>query len=101
MSSVQTVSPRVGLQRTVALVIAALASLGLLGCRVTLLFDQPEAGADAPIADRPCATDQRCSIALPYCDRTTGRCVGCLTTADCSESQLCDPDSSRCRAPAL
>ena len=36
------------LRSTIALVVAATAALGLLGCRVTLRFDQPEAGADAP-----------------------------------------------------
>ena len=77
---------------TMALVVAAAAALGLLGCRVTLRFDQPEAGADAPNDDRSCTTDQQCSSPLPRCDRTTGRCVGCLTTSDCSGNLVCDPE---------
>ena len=51
----ETVSPGARPRPTSArdgFVVAAIAALGLLGCRVTLRFDEPEAGADAPPADR-------------------------------------------------
>ena len=99
MTCGETVSYEPRLRSTIALVVATAAALGLLGCRVTLRFDQPEAGTDAPIADRSCTTDQQCSSPLPRCDRTTNRCVGCLTTSDCAVNLICDPDSSSCRSP--
>jgi hypothetical protein len=80
-----------------AVVVATSALLGLVDCRVTLRFDEPEAGADARGADRSCSTDQQCATPFPRCNQTTGRCVGCLTAADCSSNQFCDPDASRCR----
>jgi len=84
--------------RTMTFLFAALVTtLGVLGCRVTLRFDQPEAGADASPTDRSCVSDQQCSSPFPRCNVSTGRCVGCLAAADCSASQFCDPDSSRCR----
>ena len=60
-------------QLATALVVAAIAALGLLGCRVALRFEQPEAGTDAPMADRACTTNQQCANPLPHCDRSTGR----------------------------
>jgi hypothetical protein len=100
MISGQTVSPRVRSRPTplvMAVVVASLAALGVLGCRVTLRFDEPEAGADAPTADRPCSSDQQCSSPSPRCNRSTGRCVACLTNADCAANQFCDPDEWKCR----
>jgi hypothetical protein len=84
-------------RRTMTFLFAAIATLGVLGCRVTLRFDQPEAGADASAADRSCVSDQQCSSPFPRCNVSTGRCVGCLTAVDCSANQFCDPDSWRCR----
>jgi hypothetical protein len=83
----------------IVLVIVAASSFGLFGCQVTLRFDQPDARTDALGGDRRCATDQECSSALPRCDPTTGRCVRCLTSSDCSGDETCDPDSSSCRDP--
>jgi len=80
-------------------VVVAIAALGLLGCRATLRFDEPEAGADAPLGDRPCTSDQQCSSPFPRCNRTTGHCVGCLTAADCAANQFCDPDHWGCETP--
>jgi hypothetical protein len=86
---------------TWALAIAAVAILALLGCRVTLSFDQPEAGVDALKDAHECSTDQQCSSPRPRCDLTKGRCVGCLTTSDCTGNQICDLDSMSCRTPDL
>jgi hypothetical protein len=80
-----------------AMVVAATLALCLVGCRVALRFDEPEAGTDAPPADWSCTSDQQCASPFPRCSRPTGRCVGCLSNADCSANQFCDPDSSRCR----
>jgi len=92
------VSARADAWPTMALVIATAAALGLLGCRVTLRFDDPEAGADARRAELSCASDQECASPLPRCDPTTGTCVGCLARSDCGANQFCDPDDSSCRA---
>ena len=73
----------------IVLVVAAALSLGLLGCRVTLRFDQPDARTDAPGGDRRCVTDQECSSALPRCDPTTGLEVCC------SDAELLLHPSSR------
>jgi len=96
MTRGETVSPARS-RPTVALVVATVVAFCLLGCRVTLRFDQPEGGADARQDDLSCTTDQQCSSLLPRCSSTTGHCVGCLTKADCAANQFCDPDSSRCR----
>jgi hypothetical protein len=78
-------------------VVAAMAILGLVGCRAALRFDEPEAGADASPADRPCTSDLQCSSPLPRCNRSTGRCVNCLANTDCATNQFCDPDAWKCR----
>ncbi len=93
------VSPGARPRSPIALVVAATAVLGLLGCRVTLRFDQPEAGADASNDARSCTTDQQCESPLPRCAPTKGRCVGCLTTSDCTGILVCDPESWSCRSP--
>lgn len=99
MTGVVTVS--LARRTTMALLMVAMAALGLLGCRVALRFDQSEAGADAPKDDRGCTSDQQCASPLPRCAPTKDRCVGCLTNSDCAANQLCDPDDWSCRAPEL
>ena len=97
MTSGETSSPGARPRPTTTLLVVALAAVALLGCRATLRFDQPEAAADAPPDDRSCASDQQCASPLPRCNRSTGRCVNCLTNADCATNQFCDPDEWKCR----
>jgi hypothetical protein len=62
-----------------------------------------DCGSTAPICDatafecRPCASDPECNteLQLPYCVKTgaeTGRCVECVSPADCSDATpVCNP----------
>ena len=42
-----------------------------------------------------CDSDRNCDYSTPYCDRATGQCVECMSSADCGEHAMClTPDYS-------
>ena len=46
-----------------------------------------------------CVTAADCSAPKPLCDRTLGRCVGCLSSAGCGAGLACHPTLRECVAP--
>jgi len=66
----------------------------LPGDALVLPGDAPELPGDAPVppGDAPptaCRSDRECSAMMQVCDRTSGTCVDCTSTADCAEGEAC------------
>lgn len=38
----------------------------------------------------PCSNDTHCASSTPWCDATSGKCVQCLTTSNCSPGNACE-----------
>lgn len=51
----------------------------------------------------PCTSDDDCTKNAPFCNMTDGRCVQCMTAADCPNGQVCGAETRfcepRCQSP--
>jgi hypothetical protein len=87
-----------------ALVQAVIVALGscdpqvlpLLPNRDGAVQGNPDAGRSSASS---CSRDRECQSPLARCDVEAGRCVECLSGADCDPSQQCDPATRRCTVP--
>jgi hypothetical protein len=73
---------------------------GLGGGDGSTIADGPDAAADVP-PDAPtgCTKNEDCTdLAAPVCERSTGKCVGCLVSdTDCKGTDhVCDPATKTC-----
>lgn len=69
--------------------------LAILGCRVTLRFDDQDA-AEAGTAR--CASDGDCHLSSLHCDPSSGQCVACVADVQCTAASRprCDVALHRC-----
>ncbi|MEZ4225784.1 MAG: hypothetical protein R3B13_32830 [Polyangiaceae bacterium] len=55
------------------------------------------AGVAATGGNGGCSTSAQCSGAQPFCEISTGSCVGCLVSGHCGANRVCDPGTFECR----
>jgi hypothetical protein len=82
------------------------ALLAFAACDRQVLHLLPDQGTEAGTpphevqdARAQCERSSQCDWPLPSCNLATGRCVGCLDSADCDGAEECDPVTMRCALP--
>ena len=55
----------------------------------------PDAGGP-PAQSGPCTSDDDCTKSAPFCNVADGRCVQCMTTADCPSGEVCRAETHFC-----
>jgi Cys-rich repeat protein len=60
-------------------------------------------GGGQPAQSGPCTSDDDCTKSAPFCNVTDGRCVQCMTAADCPNGEVCRAETHfcepRCQSP--
>jgi|SRR5947207_11491553 len=58
--------------------------------------DGQDGGAGRTAQSGPCTSDDECTKSAPFCNGTDGRCIQCMTAADCPESEVCWAETHFC-----
>lgn len=53
-------------------------------------------GGGRPAQSGPCTIDRDCVKSAPFCNVADGRCVQCMTTADCPDGEVCRAETHFC-----